>query len=275
MLYEDIGRHPNDDMIARLLDMSNKLGNLPHEELVDLVLAAQSGDEQALDRFVVSNFRFCHQQARKMMGMGVELLDLTSEAVIGLIEGVEKYSYRDNSSVLTYLEYWVRRRLIATVCEDSRTIRIPRKSASKWAKIRAHIAELEEGRRPVCVEEIAEMFSVTPHTVKSLILSGPGQESLNETTGGMKPVEVQDLVFGGDLNEIVERADEASWIRGLIDKMLTEREIKILYGYFWEEKILEEIGVEIGLTRERVRQIKVEAFAKLKIAIVKEREAVS
>lgn len=267
MIYERKKHH--DPLLQKAMELSGREGNIPPAEMLLLAIRAQAGDHQAMDRLVVSNLRMCLRHANRKKGLGVELLDLFNEAVIGFTKGVMKYDAERGASLLACAGWWVDAELWNAVAEQSRTVALTRRTVDVWIKVRDFIQDEKwEGRYPG-ISQIAEATGSSEKMVRSILCHQYGAESLNRRFAGAdgNDSELIDMVGSyDDLGEWVHD-DESEWINRLIDDNLTEREQLVVRGYYFDNLGYVKLGEMIGRTKERARQLTMKATAKLRVAM--------
>jgi RNA polymerase primary sigma factor len=235
---------------------------------VELAKRIERGDREAKQRMINSNLRLVVHNARKYQGHGVSLGDLVQEGIIGLNRAVEKFDWRRGFKFSTYATWWIRQACQRAVVNQSKTIRIPvhiDERRNKLNRTRQRF-ELEHGRVPT-VEELAKAAGLSLKHAEEALDTVEATVSLNKRIG-------EDEVELGDLFADPESVDPESSafdaMRGLAVRQaverLPERERRIVelrFGFDGEVQSLEAIGRELGITRERVRQLEATAFRQL------------
>jgi len=224
---------------------------------------------RAKDALALANVRLVVKIASKHQGRGLALDDLIQEGWLGLARAVDKFDYRMGYKFSTYATWWIRQAITRALADQARTIRLPVHAVDTLMKLLRTRADLvmELGRWPT-VEEIARR-SDTPITAARTILTYERRPaSLDAFFAGTR-YRLGDLVAAAereDPAEIAMTADDARTVTELLDT-LTARERDIICRRFGigsgESQTLEEIGMDYGLTRERIRQIESKAIAKL------------
>jgi RNA polymerase primary sigma factor len=251
----------------------NDLGRYPlltAAEEVALAKRIERGDRSAHERMVNSNLRLVVSLAKKYQGHGVALGDLIQDGIIGLNRAVEKFDYRKGFKFSTYATWWIRQACQRAVANQSATIRIPVHVQERRQKLRRARQRLEaqHGRQPT-LEELAEAAQLKLSHAEEALDAVEASVSLNQTVGDGDQ-EFGDL-FADDLaDDPIELADislERQRLRNALDE-LDERERRVLelrfgLGPSGEATSLEEIGRELGFTRERIRQIEANALRRL------------
>ena len=244
--------------------------DLPREQRLELRGVAASG-EDARCHMIEANLRLVVSVAKKYIGRGLSLLDLIEEGNLGLMKAVEKFDYERGFKFSTYATWWIRQAISRAIADQSRTIRLPVHIVEKVSKLKSLIPRLEQayGRAP-SAEEIAEAMDMTPERVRELLVACRGTVSLEAPVGEDGDAVLGDLVPDVQAMEPSEFAAK-QLLKKEVGSLLAElsaRERRILelrYGLGSQEpRTLQEIGQEVGLTRDRVRQIEGEALDKLR-----------
>jgi RNA polymerase primary sigma factor len=244
---------------------------ITREDEVDLAGRIRQGCELSLDKLVRSNLRFVVSVAKKYQNQGVSLSDLINEGNLGLIRAAHKFDETKGIKFISYAVWWIRQAILQALAEQSRIVRVPLNRAGTLHRIGKRSSTLLQGlgREPT-VEEIAEGMDISQEEVAKTLSISQSHLSLDAP---LTPGEdnklldyIPDTQNPGPDDETFERALSES-----IDEVLEtlkEREAKILRLYFGlegkEPMTLEEIGGMMGITRERVRQIKEKALARLR-----------
>ncbi len=251
----------------------NDLGRYPllnAAEEVALAKQIERGDLAAKERMVNCNLRLVVANAKKYQGHGVSLLDLIQDGIIGLNRAVEKFDYRKGFKFSTYATWWIRQACQRAVANQSATIRIPVHVQERRAKLRRARQRLElQLGRPPTVEELAEAAQLKLSHAEEALEAVEASVSLNQTIGDGDQ-ELGDLFADTTTEDPIELADSALERERLHKALaqLDERERKVLelrfgLGDTEEATSLEQIGQELGFTRERIRQIETNALRRL------------
>jgi RNA polymerase primary sigma factor len=258
------------DSLQLFLNEAGRYPLLTAAEEVELAKRIERGDKAAKDRMVNSNLRLVVSIAKKYQGHGLSLLDLIQEGIIGLIRAVEKFDWRRGYKFSTYATWWIRQAVQRGVANKSRTIRIPVHIVEREQKIaraeRELVLQLE--RQPTD-EEVAQKAKLNVKHVRETRQAARTVASLDKTVGDDSDTAFGDLVAqdaGNVEEEVVVALGDDALHRAV--KTLPDREQEVLrlrYGLDQTEdpKSLEEIGRLMGITRERVRQIEMQALSRL------------
>jgi RNA polymerase primary sigma factor len=258
------------DSLQLFLNEAGRYPLLTAAEEVELAKLIERGDPRAKDRMINSNLRLVVSIAKKYQGHGLSLLDLIQEGIIGLIRAVEKFDWRRGYKFSTYATWWIRQAVQRGVANKSRTIRIPVHIVEREQRIARAERELTlKLARPPTDEEVAKTAKLSPKHVREVRSAARAVASLDKPLGDDGDAAFGDIVATdeADVEEEVVLGLSEHLLRAAVSK-LPEREqyvIKLRYGLNGgdDPKSLEMIGREMGLTRERVRQIETQALERL------------
>src|SRR5215468_4154259 len=258
------------DALQLFLNEAGRYKLLTADEEVALAKRIERGDKQAKDLMVNSNLRLVVSIAKKYQGHGLSLLDLIQEGIIGLIRAVEKFDWRRGYKFSTYATWWIRQAVQRGVANKSRTIRIPVHIVEREQKIARAERELTlKLERSPTDDEVARKAKLSLKHVRETRAAARAVASLDKPLGDEGDTSFGDIVatHEADVEEEVVVGLSEHALRGAVEK-LPDREklvIKLRYGMNGDPdpKSLETIGREMGLTRERVRQIETQALERL------------
>ncbi len=260
------------DAVMTYLREIGRVPMITHEREVELAQRIESGDRDAMKQFILANLRLVVSIAKRYVGRGLTLLDLIQEGNIGLIRAVQRYDWRRGHRFSTHATWWIRQAISRAVADKGRTIRLPVYVNTALNRIRRERQRLlqELGREPTELE-LAEATGLDPIRMVEL-QSAPGAPvSLELPVGEDEEQELGDVLAD---NESASPEDVATTqtlkdeVQRVLESVLTPREQLVLQLRFGlgnsQAHPLEQVGRELGITRERVRQIEAGALAKLR-----------
>ena len=270
--FEDDTRTLQIDALSTWLQTVSTHRLLTREQEIELAKRIEKNDEGARDELVQANLRLVVSVAMKYRGHNVPLEDLIQEGNIGLMRAVSKFDYRKGFKFSTYAIWWIRQAIMRTLDNCSRSIRLPSYVVAKASKFDSAYAHLSQTlHREPTIEELSEVLELTDKQIEDLLVLNSGTVSLELPLNDEKnATTLSDLIE--DPKASPEAGPIADLVQGdLVDTLLSklkvrEREvIKMRYGLEdGEAKTLREIGEKMDVTRERIRQLEIEAIARIK-----------
>src|SRR5579871_6354176 len=283
---EDQDEHPvngadagESDAVMTYLREIGRVPMITHEREIELAKRIEAGDREAMKQFILANLRLVVSIAKRYVGRGLTLLDLIQEGNIGLIRAVQRYDWRRGHRFSTHATWWIRQAISRAVADKGRTIRLPVYVNTALNRIRRERQRLlqELGREPT-EQELADATGLDPLRMFEL-QSAPGapvslelpvgedeEQELGDVLADTESATPEDLATTQTLKDEVQR---------VLESVLTPRERLVLQLRFGlgnsQAHPLEQVGRELGITRERVRQIEAGALAKLRQPPVLER----
>ena len=257
------------DSVTLFMNEIGKHDLLTAAEEVELAKKIERGDRRAKERMINSNLRLVVSIAKRYRGHGVSFGDLIQEGVIGLNRAAEKFDWRKGFKFSTYATWWIRQACQRAISNQSRTIRVPAHVHERRAKL-ARLGrqfEAEHGRH-LTIEELAQLSGYENQHVEEALGAVEASVSLNQAVGADGDGELGDLFADPDAVDPAAEADEALRRRSVRTALqaLPEHERQILelrFGFDGEQQSLDAIAREVGLSRERVRQLEQRALAQL------------
>ena len=243
------------------------------DEEIELAQAIRKGGpdgERAKERLVTANLRFVVSVAKQYQHQGLTLTDLIDEGNIGLVKAAEKFDETRGFKFISYAVWWIRQSILQAIAEQSRIVRLPLNQSGALSKINQEINRFEQihQRRP-SVTELAEITQIDEAKIEQTAKADSHHMSIDAPFGEDDDNSMADMLSSGDdtrTDKLVDYESLTSDLENVLRSVLKDRELKIVrecFGIGCQERGLEEIGAEMGLTRERVRQIREKSIAKL------------
>lgn len=244
---------------------------LSREEEIKLAEAAANGSQKAKDDLVNHNLRLVVSIAKRYMGRGLTLLDLIQEGNMGLIKAVDKYDVSKGFKFSTYATYWIKQAISRAVMDQTRNIRIPVHIIELMSNIKKVERDFQQahGREPK-EAEVAAVLGIEVKKVKEVYTWMKDTTSLDIMVGDDEDTTVGSFIEDESVVPAftaIEENDRTTAIRNILDT-LNDREKMVIVRRFGigldRAETLDEIGKELGLSRERIRQIEAAALRKLR-----------
>ncbi len=258
------------DSLSSYLKEIRDIPVLSREEEQKLAREMIKGNKEAMDKLIRSNLKYVVSVANKYKGCGLSLLDLINEGNIGLIQAAKRFDPDKGVKFITYGVWWIRQSIMHALAEQSGTVRLPIKQAGKLYKIGEKYQELKQahGREPT-TDELAKELDQTEEEIDTILRVYRSHLSLDAPISDGEETRYLDLLESKDIPSIEENLVRTSMTNAVADLLeeLPPREQKILrmrFGFDGDPMTLEEIGKEIGLSRERIRQIETKAKRRLR-----------
>ncbi|GAB1452427.1 RNA polymerase sigma factor RpoD/SigA [Draconibacterium sp.] len=248
-----------------------KIAVLSTEKENILTARISEGDRKALEELINANLRFVVSIAKQYQNMGVKLSDLINEGNMGLIKAAERFDRTRGFKFITYAVWWIRQSIISSIAENSRMVRLPLHKIRIKNKINKAVNDFKhENFREPSTEELSDLLKLPPQNIEeNLNFSNIHFLSMDEPFGEGNE-RMSDLMPNEDSpnpeNGLIKNSLYTDLERLL--RTLKPRDANILRKFYglngYNAQALEDIGDDIGLTRERVRQIKEQSLKKLK-----------
>ena len=246
------------DALGQYMNEISKLKPLAREEEEALSKQIQEGDVQALHELVRRNLKYVVTVANKYRGCGLSLQDLIEEGNIGLIQAAKRFDGTRHIKFITYAVWWIRQAIMHSLAEQSGTVKLPIKQAGKLYKIERKYKDLtQELEREPTTSEVAEDLGFSVEDIENIMRAYRTHLSLDTPLRDDDVTQYLDLLENPDYIPYDDQIMKESLHQKVDDmlKHLSKREEQILrmrFGFNGETKTLEDIGKEIGLSRERV-----------------------
>jgi len=237
----------------------------------ELGARAQLGDEDAIQELARANLRFVISVAKKYQNRGVSLTDLIQEGNVGLVTAARKFDPDQGVKFISYAVWWIRQAILASLANQGRAVRVPLNRASDLARIFREKERLkQELRREPTAEELSEATDLTPELVESLQTLNAAEIRLDAPIGDSEDSQLVERFISEEAAEPEMEVEGRLLGEAISDalKTLEARDAKVLRLYFGlegeREHTLEEIGNMLGVTRERIRQLRDRALRRLR-----------
>ena len=254
-----------------------EIGRVPMisvDEEIELAQTIRKGGkegERAKEKLVKANLRFVVSVAKQYQHQGLGLTDLIDEGNIGLVKAAEKFDETRGFKFISYAVWWIRQSILQAIAEQSRIVRLPLNQVGALSKINSEISKFEQKnqRRP-SVQELSSLTNIDEATPDQTIKADNHHMSIDAPFQEDDDNSMADVLASGEDSRADKQVDYESMAKELntvLSNVLKDREITIVkecFGIGCHEKGLEEIGDQLGLTRERVRQIREKSIVKLR-----------
>ena len=256
------------------------LAEISHEPMVsideetELAQAIRKGGregERAKEKLVRANLRFVVSVAKQYQHQGLGLTDLIDEGNNGLVKAAETFDETRGFKFISYAVWWIRQSIMQAIAEQSRIVRLPLNQVGAVSKINQVTSKFvqEHNRRP-SIQELAQITGIDEQKIEQSLNADSHHMSIDAPFAEDDDNSMADVLASGDDSRTDKQVDfesMASELNNVLKNVLKEREIRIVkecFGIGCHEKGLEEIGEEMGLTRERVRQIREKSILKIR-----------
>ena len=264
--------HGAEDAVRLYLRSIGRVALLTREDEVRLAKRCEQNDMFAKNALIEANLRLVVSIAKRYSGRGLTLLDLIQEGNLGLIRAVEKFDWRRGFKFSTYATWWIRQAITRALADQSRTIRIPVHMVERMNRVaRARRNLMQRNNREPTPEEIGVLVEMPAKKVEEILKLGQEPVSLEAPVGSEEGDAslgdfIEDAAIDRPLEIVANRIRDADLLQVLDNLPWRERRvIELRYGLGSEGPMtLEDIGQEVGVTRERVRQIESKTLAMLK-----------
>lgn len=257
--------------LDKYLQDIGKVDLLTVEEEVELAQRIKRGDDEALEKLTKANLRFVVSVAKQYQHQGLSLPDLINEGNLGLIKAAKKFDETRGFKFISYAVWWIRQSILQALAEQSRIVRLPLNQVGAVNKIYKYLSDFQQqyNREPT-EREISEELDISQKKISQVLKAAGKHMSMDAP---LTSEEDSNSLIDIMENDAIEPTDNGLNRESLLKEIeralstLPEREaiiIKHFFGVNDEELSLREIGDKLGLTRERVRQLKERALRKLR-----------
>lgn len=268
--YQITNRDSN--TVEKYFNDISKEGLLTLDEEVDLARRIKLGDQLALDKLVRANLRFVVSVAKQYHNGTMPLNDLINEGNVGLIRAAQLFDASKGFKFISYAVWWIRQSIMKALDDHARIVRVPSNKLGDLSKISKAVTAMEQQfEREPTPEELADFMGVEVEDIQRTKKASIRQSSLDAPFGEDGDGSLLDIMISPDAIETDAALVQGGSLRAELERVmatLTEREqeiLKKLFGIDMEYSMsMEDIGEELGLSRERVRQIKEKALAKMR-----------
>lgn len=258
--------------IEKYLQEIGKEDLLTPEEEVELARRIRAGDQNALEKLTRANLRFVVSVAKQYQNNSLSLNDLINEGNLGLVKAAQKFDETRGFKFISYAVWWIRQSIIQALAEHSRLVRLPLNKVGSLTKINKAFSDLEQKyQREPTPEELAEMLEIPVEEVEATLGISARHVSMDAPFTEGESNALIDVLDNPNAEKTDIALDYKESLQMETDRILatlTDRErevIKLFFGIGVEHPMtLEDIGESLGITRERIRQIKDKAITKLR-----------
>ncbi|EFL47055.1 sigma-70 family RNA polymerase sigma factor [Prevotella disiens] len=229
--------------------------------------------ERAKEKLIKANLRFVVSVAKQYQHQGLSLTDLIDEGNIGLVKAAEKFDETRGFKFISYAVWWIRQSILQAIAEQSRIVRLPLNQVGAISKINQVSNEFiqKHNRRP-SIHELADLTGIDEARIRQSQSADNHHMSIDAPFSDDDDNSMSDMLASGDDSRTDKAVDFESMsddLNAVLQNTLKDRERRIViecFGIGCPEKGLEEIGTEMALTRERVRQIREKAIEKIRLS---------
>jgi RNA polymerase primary sigma factor len=272
-ITQSITNRRESESLEKYFQEINKISLLLPEEEISLVKRIKQDDQSALEKLIKANLRFVVSVAKQYQNQSLSLNDLINEGNIGLVKAAHKFDETRGFKFISYAVWWIRQAIMQALSENSRIVKLPVSLSGTISKIKKVSSGLEQKyEREPTDEELAEVLEMTTKEINGALNSASKQVSFDAPIGGDDDnSSLLDVIENENIPKVDANLSDIESLKVEIERTLNslsfrEQEvIKMTFGIGGKEQMtLQEIGEYLGLTRERVRQIKEKGIRKLR-----------
>lgn len=254
------------ESFVKYLENVTKCDMISREEEIELAREIKLGNQKACDKLVKANLRFVISVAKQYVGRGLSLEDLVSEGNIGLIKAAQKFDESRGIKFISYAVWWIRQSIIQSLSDNSRMIRLPNNQIAILNKVKTAQSELEmRFGRQATPEELSNYLDIELDKINLVIQSSNPTTSLDLQIGEDDMTLLDTISSDSRCDDLVNQSDLKLEISKMLGS-LSERErlvITSVFGIDCSQKTSQELAIQLGVTPERVRQIKISGIKKM------------
>jgi RNA polymerase primary sigma factor len=263
--------HRESPSLEKYLQDISKVEMITSEDEIELAKRIRRGDQSALDRLTKANLRFVVSVAKQYQFQGLSLSDLINEGNMGLIRAAKRFDETKGFRFISYAVWWIRQSILQALADQSRIVRVPLNKVGLRNKVAKAAQQLEqEFEREPTAEELSEHLNMDFEEVSSTLHLSSRHLSIDSPLGEDGETTMIDIMENteADPTDLQSTKESLQYEIELALNSLSEKQqkvLKCLYGIDMDRPMgMEDIGTELNLTRERVRQIRDKALATLK-----------
>ena len=271
-IERSITNRQNESLDKYLLEIGRiPMADIDEEE--ELAMKIQKGGregERAKDKLIRANLRFVVSVAKQYQHKGLSLSDLIDEGNIGLVKAAEKFDPTRGFKFISYAVWWIRQSILQAIAEQSRMIRLPLNQVGAISKINQEIEKFEQtNHRKPSTEELSALTNIDSNKIQDALTADTRHMSIDAPFNEDDSNSLADILPSSDhtVSNITNRESMRIDLESIFKKVLKPREQEVItrsFGIGCQEEGLEETGERLGLTRERVRQIREKAIEKIR-----------
>lgn len=260
------------EALERYLQDIGRAEMISPEEEVELSMKIQRGDNAALARLVRANLRFVVSVAKQYQSKGLGLIDIINEGNVGLIKAAQRFDPTRGFKFISYAVWWIRQSILQAITEKSRLVRLPSNQEGLMSKVKRFRNNfMQENQREPNAQEIASALDIDEEKVMVILDTSIRPISMDAPISENDDTAIIDLIASNDSKESTDSELETQSLSTQLNiaiSQLPEREqniIRMSFGIAGPERTLDEIAQHIGLSKERVRQLKEKAIKTLQL----------
>ena len=260
------------EALERYLQDISRAEMISPEEEVELSMKIQRGDNAALARLVRANLRFVVSVAKQYQIKGLGLIDIINEGNVGLIKAAQRFDPTRGFKFISYAVWWIRQSILQAITEKSRLVRLPSNQEGLMSKVKRFRNNfMQENQREPNAQEIATALDIDEEKVMVILDTSIRPISMDAPISENDDTAIIDLIASNDSKESTDSELETQSLSTQLNiaiSQLPEREqniIRMSFGIAGPERTLDEIAQHIGLSKERVRQLKEKAIKTLQL----------